>query len=243
MRCGRAVCPPGPDSSTSTLSQAAVIGPERRPTRPASSFGSQCSAKIRSTSLSTPPSIASSAPPGHALLGRLEDHPDPCRAAPAREPAPAPRRARRSCAHRDRRRGRRPARVDAYGTSLTSCSGSASMSARSATTRSPVPMSQYSPVPTGRTCGCRPAPDRAAASRSVVRCSAYPSSGFWCSSRRNVTRPDPCSSSQRSSQGAVAQPGRRSRHSGSPTRISSSSASTTGRSSPPALAATRRCRW
>ena len=66
VRCGRAVCPPGPDSSTSTLSQAAVIGPVRRPTRPVSSFGSQCSAKIRSTSLSTPPSIASSAPPGTA---------------------------------------------------------------------------------------------------------------------------------------------------------------------------------
>jgi hypothetical protein len=60
------VCPPGPDSSTSTLSQAAVIGPLRRPTRPVSSLGSQCSAKIRSTSLSTPPSIASSAPPGTA---------------------------------------------------------------------------------------------------------------------------------------------------------------------------------
>ena len=63
--CGRAVCPPGPLSRTVDL----VAGGGDRPgaqTRPgrSASRGSQCSAKIRSTSLSTPPSMASSAPPG-----------------------------------------------------------------------------------------------------------------------------------------------------------------------------------
>ena len=88
-----------------------MIGPERRPTRPASSFGSQCSAKIRSTSLSTPPSIDVERAAGHALLGRLEDQPDPAGQLPDCEAsASAGAEQRRWCARRGRRRGRRPAR-------------------------------------------------------------------------------------------------------------------------------------
>ena len=56
--------PPGPERWTSTLSQAAVIDPARSPTCPVVSRGSQWRAKMRSTSLRAPPSMASSAPPG-----------------------------------------------------------------------------------------------------------------------------------------------------------------------------------
>src|SRR5829696_1444515 len=80
------------------------------------------------------------------------------------------------------------------------------MSARSATTRSPVPMSQDRPVPLGRILGCRPAADSAASSRPVVRRSWYASSGCWCRSRRNVISPEPCCSSQWSSQSASRRP-------------------------------------
>src|SRR5579859_3035485 len=56
VRCGLAVCPPGPLSWTLTLSHAAVIGPTLVPILPASSLGSQCSAKMRSTD-EMPPEI------------------------------------------------------------------------------------------------------------------------------------------------------------------------------------------
>src|SRR5690606_4798893 len=49
VRCGRAVCPPGPVTFTYTLSQAAVIAPVRSPSWPTSMRGSQCRANARST--------------------------------------------------------------------------------------------------------------------------------------------------------------------------------------------------
>ena len=48
----------------STWSQAAVIGPTRRPIVPVSMRGSQCSAKIWSTPSSKPVDITDTAPPG-----------------------------------------------------------------------------------------------------------------------------------------------------------------------------------
>jgi len=63
------VCPPGPDTRTSILSQAAVMAPERTPSWPASSLGSQCSAKIRPTDEMPPDASTSSAPPAASSAG------------------------------------------------------------------------------------------------------------------------------------------------------------------------------
>ena len=87
--------------------------------------------------------------------------------------------AARWCARRGRRRGRRPARCCAHGSSVMSCTGSASMSARSATTaaarrrarrRSPVRGSRVTRQPAcstrvrdaARWCGSRPTTARGA---------------------------------------------------------------------------------
>ena len=64
VRCGREVCPPEPVSVMSSWSTAEVIGPTLRASLPTSVRGSQCSAYTSVTSWSTPPSMASSAPPG-----------------------------------------------------------------------------------------------------------------------------------------------------------------------------------
>ncbi len=62
--CGRAVCPPLPNSDTSTWSHAAVIAPTRTPTWPVGIRGSQCRAKISLTPSRTPAATARDAPPG-----------------------------------------------------------------------------------------------------------------------------------------------------------------------------------
>ena len=64
VSCGRAVCPPGPVSVMSIRSQAAVMAPVRRPTVPAGTEGSQCSANAREAPSSTPEATTSVAPPG-----------------------------------------------------------------------------------------------------------------------------------------------------------------------------------
>ena len=51
VRCGREVWPPVPSSRTSIRSAALVIGPVRTPIVPTSTAGSECRAKIRSTSV------------------------------------------------------------------------------------------------------------------------------------------------------------------------------------------------
>ena len=74
--------------------------------------------------------------------------------------------------------------VDANGRPVASCSGRASMSARSATQRLPRPTSQTSPVPPGRVRGSRPAAVSRCATNAVVPRSARPSSGVACRARR-----------------------------------------------------------
>src|SRR5580692_10390371 len=69
VRCGRAVCPPGPVTRTEILSQAAVIAPTRVPILPTSSRGSQCRAKTRSTEAMPPAASTSSAPHGTSSAG------------------------------------------------------------------------------------------------------------------------------------------------------------------------------
>ena len=93
-----------------------------------------------------------------------------------------------------------PSTVDANGRPVSSCSGSASRSARRATQRSPKPTSQTSPAPPGRVRGSSPAAISAAATSAVVRRSARPSSGTACSDRRQPTSRPRAAASQESSQ-------------------------------------------
>ena len=88
--------------------------------------------------------------------------------------------------------------VEANGSPVASCSGRASMSARSATQRRPWPTSQTRPVPSGRVRGSRPAADSSRPIIAVVWRSARPSSGAACSARRQATTSDRCSASQES---------------------------------------------
>ena len=175
VRCGRAVCPPGPVTRTVILSHAAVIGPLLVPILPTSSRGSQCSAKILSTDAMPPAASTSSAPPGTSSAGWKISRTRPCsRPAAARRarntPAPSRIVVCTSCPHAWQAFGT----VERYGTFFSSPIGSASRSARSAIT-GPVadgsPMSTTSPVPLGRVTGRRPAAASRSATRRVVRCS------------------------------------------------------------------------
>ncbi len=156
VRCGREVCPPGEVRRSSSMSQAEVIGPTRVPTWPTSRRGSQCSAKMRSTSSRPFAAMTSSAPPGWTSsagwkTSRTRPGSRSATEASAR-PAPSSTEVCASCPHMCAT----PGTCETHGTSVCSCSGRASMSARSATVRGPEPMSQISPVPGSRR-GSRPA--------------------------------------------------------------------------------------
>ena len=75
VRCGRAVCPPRPVRRTVTWSADPVIPPTLSPTRPTTSRGSQCRAKIRSTPSSAAGGDHVRGADAHDLLGRLEHQP------------------------------------------------------------------------------------------------------------------------------------------------------------------------
>ena len=129
------MCPPGPVTLTVSLSQAAVIGPVLVPILPTSSRGSQCSAKMRSTEAMPPAAITSMAPPGTSSAGWKISRtlPGSARAAAARarnSPVPSRMAVCTSCPQAWHASGI----GDRYGTSFSSLIGSASMSARSATT-------------------------------------------------------------------------------------------------------------
>jgi hypothetical protein len=156
---------------------ADVIAPTRVPTRPTSSRGSQCSPKIDWTPSSPPAAITSSAPPGmtsSAGWNTSRTRPGSSGADASASPAAMsmvvwaswP----QACAA--------PGTPDAYGSPVSSVSGSASMSARSATQRSPVPTSQVSPVPLSKILGRSPAADNSPATSSVVANSRRDSSGL-----------------------------------------------------------------
>ena len=108
-----------------------------------------------------PAATTSSAPPGCTSSAGWNTSRTPgasARRRPAR--APARRRAPPWCARRGRTRARSPRTVDAHGTPLVSCTGSASRSARRAIRLRPVaagpgPMSQTRPLP-GSRCGLEP---------------------------------------------------------------------------------------
>ena len=156
VRCGRAVWPPGEASSISTTSQAEVIGPVRVPSLPTSSRGSQCRAKIRSTPSTAPSATMSIAPPGCTSSAGWKisrTRPGSAGALASARPAPSTIAVWASCPQACMTFGT----VEANGSPVASCSGRASMSARSATQRRPWPTSQTRPVPSGSVRGSRPA--------------------------------------------------------------------------------------
>ena len=251
MSCGRAVCPPGPVSVTSIRSQAAVIAPVRRPTVP-DGHGRVA--------------VQGERPRGaveHAGGDDLDARRRGWSPRPAGRPAAPCRAGRRS------RPGRRatpsttvvctscpqawhmPSRVDAYGTSFRSASGSASMSARRTTTGSPEPTSQTRPVPAGSRRGRQP-----------VRAQPLLEEGRWSRTRR--TRAPGAragaGASRPAARGARPPSRRRRRRAsrrpgscrGSPgTRCGAAGRRASRRAgcrrpavrSPPCAAATARCRW
>ena len=184
VRCGREVWPPLPLSSTSRWSAAPVSGPSRSPTVPTSRPGSACRPKMRETPSRTPASIAISAPPGMISSAgwKISRTRPGSESATAARDSPAPSRAAactswpQACAT--------PVTVLAQGSSVRSSTGSASRSARRATTGpSPDPMSTTSPL-RGSGTGLSPASSRRLASSVEVRSSAHESSGCACRSRR-----------------------------------------------------------
>lgn len=212
VRCGRAVCPPGPSSAISSRSQAEVMAPVRSPILPASTRGSQCTASILPTPSSTPQSMASAAPPGSTSsagwkISRTGRGSRPFFSSSAStSPAPSTTAVCTSCPQACARSGT----VERYEHSVfMSGMGRPSMSARRASMGRPPshsPMSHTSPVPTASTRGFSPARSSRSLIAAVVRNSWLPSSGCMCKSRRNSTS-SACSSSL-STPGSTASPGR-----------------------------------
>ena len=135
---------------------------------------------------------------GLDLLGGLEDQPHASGQAVGhrgqREPAPSSTAVCASWPHM----WAMPGTCETHGTSACSCSGRASMSARSATVRDPEPMSQIRPVP-GSSRGASPADSRTRAHSAVVACSARASSGCAWMARRQPTTSAACPVSHASS--------------------------------------------
>ena len=189
VRCGRDVWPPLPTTRTVSESAAPVSGPSRRPTRPTSRLGSQCSPKTWSTPRSAPAASRCSAPPGMTSSAgwksrRTRPGSSP-RAKTSDRARPAPTRPAvwtswpQACAT--------PGTVLFHGSVSRSSTGRASRSARRATRRSPVPMSAITPPPSSRLTD-QPEPSRALTTHSDVRASPQLSSGWACRSRRSATR-------------------------------------------------------
>ena len=113
-----------------------MIGPTRVPILPTSSRGSQCSAKIRSTPSIAPSATTSIAPPGCTSSAGWKisrTRPGSPGADASASPAPSSIAVCASCPQACMT----PWTVEAKGRPVSSVSGSASMSARNATHRSP----------------------------------------------------------------------------------------------------------
>ncbi len=165
VRCGREVWPPRPRMRISMTSQAAVRGPLRTPICPAVNCGSQWRAKIAATSVSAPCLIMVGAPEGNCSsegwkTSRKRPGSSPrADSSPRTRPTPM----RIAVWASWPQAWHTPSTVERYGTSFGSWIGRASMSARTAMTRSPSPMSQVRPVPSGMSCGLSPPVARRAA--------------------------------------------------------------------------------
>ncbi len=189
VRCGREVWPPLPMSRTVSASAAPVSGPSRRPMLPTSRLGSQWRPNTWLTSSSAPVEIRCSAPPGMTSSAgwnssRTRPGSSPRVATSARaSPAPTSPAVWTSCPQACAT----PGVVLFHGSEIRSSTGSASRSARSATSGPSVPISARTPPPSGRVIR-QPAPSSAETTASEVRSSAQLSSGWACRSRRRVTR-------------------------------------------------------
>ena len=189
VRWGREVWPPLPESRIVSASAAPVRGPSRRPIRPTSRLGSQCSPKTWSTSSRAPAASRCRAPPGMTSSAgwkssrtRPASAPRALASASAR-PAPTSPAVCTSCPHACAT----PGTVLRHGSVTRSSTGRASRSARSATSREPLPISAITPPPS-RWLTAQPVPSSALTTRSEVRSSAQLSSGWACRSRRSSTR-------------------------------------------------------
>ena len=174
-------------SRSSSRSVAEVMAPTRVPTMPTGRRGSQCRPKIWSTPPSrAPEAITSSAPPGMTSSAgwKISRMRPGSSGAEARARAVASRIVVwASCPQA----WQAPSTVDEWGRPVASVSGRASMSARSATHRSPVPMSQIRPVPVAMISGLRPAALSRPATSSVVPNSWRDSSGWACRCRNQAS--------------------------------------------------------
>ena len=188
MRCGREVWPPLPISRTVSASAAPVSGPSRRPRRPTSRLGSQCRPKTWETPSSAPAEISCSAPPGmtssagwNSSRTRPGSRP---RAETSASASPAP--TSPAVWTSWPQAWATPGLVLLHGSEMRSSTGSASRSARSATSRPPWPISASTPPPSGRRT-VQPTPSSAVTTASEVRSSAQLSSGWAWRSRRSAT--------------------------------------------------------
>ena len=183
--------PPLPVSRTSSASAAPVIGPSRSPTWPTSMVGSQCRQKIRSTPSSAPSlDQPSSAPPGMTSSAGWNSSRTRPGSRPPRAPRPARGRRRAApavCTSCPQACATPGDRCCAHGSVVRSSTGSASRSARRATS-GPVAGADVGDQPgvAGSGSSREPASSRRLATRSVVRSSCQDSSGWACRSRRQV---------------------------------------------------------
>lgn len=191
VRWGRAVCPPGPRTTMSTSSTAAVMAPVLVPTCPAGRVGSQWSATAWSTPSRAPSSMAKDAPPGTtSSAGWNSSLTFPGKVCPmsrrafSASPAPSTTAACTSCPQA----WHAPGTLDLYETSFSSSTGRASMSARRRVSGPGAPPSRSATSPLLESSrGSRPAVSSLSARSRVVRTSFHEVSGWACRSRRNAT--------------------------------------------------------
>src|ERR1700757_4090523 len=153
VRCGLDVCPPGEYNVISMESAADVIGPAVTATLPTSNRGSQCSAKILDTPVSTPAAIAPIAPPGISSSAGWKMNRTPTGRSETGANASAVPNKIAVCASCPQACAT-PGTTEAYWAPVRSDIGSPSMSARSAILgRWSGPRPHGSPVPAGKAFG------------------------------------------------------------------------------------------
>ena len=189
VRCGREVCPPGPNSRSSMTSDVEVIAPGLQPDPAHLQPRVAVQREDGAQAVERPGGDDVVRPAGKDLLGRLEDQPHP--AGERRPPwtAPAPRRAAPSGARRARRHARCPAA--SRSTAGRSPRGSAARRCPRAA-RPPFRRNRSRRPPRCRSAAARPRSRRRAGCAGSARWSpipARPSSGWACTRRRSSTRP------------------------------------------------------
>ncbi|ROP35137.1 hypothetical protein EDD40_0358 [Saccharothrix texasensis] len=152
---------PAPHAPTrsSSMAHADVTGRTPMPTRPTGTVGSQCRPKIRSTPSTPCAAITSCDPPGSSSAGWNSSRTRPGSTEAGAAAAPS----RIAVCTSWRHACETPGTVDAHDSPEVSATAGASMSARRATQRGPLPTSQITPVSIGSTRGRRPGKRRTSA--------------------------------------------------------------------------------